>query len=167
MRRNQHSPLNLFMVIAGVVLIIQLILASVSVRSIGFRNIGTLSREMVLAIILVVIVLSLSLVVLSVLSYLSLLVPNIETSMFHLLPLVAGAMLTILGLASVNLSKYVTDGVSSPIMSVGIELLSIGILSLSLFVQNMGRSRAVKNLPNHFFLIFFLSLLPAAFLIMF
>lgn len=166
MSTNKQNPLNLFIIIAGTVLIFQIVLALGSLRTIEFGDLGMLSKDMVLALMVMVVTLSFSLVLLSVLSLFSGLMPRIDLTRFHLLPLVAGVELIVLGLASVNLSRYVTIGTTVSIMPMGIELFSVGMISIALFVENMGSSCAIKNLPNYSFLLFFLSLLPAALLIM-
>lgn len=165
MNKDKQNPLNLFILIAGGVLTIQLTLASSSVRPIVFEDIGILSTDMVLAIFSMVITLCLFLVGLSLLSLLADVMPNIDLSRFHLLPLAAGAELIVLGLASINLSRYVVSGTAASIMPIGVELFSMGMISIAIFVQDMGPSCVVKGLPNHAFLLFFISLLPMAFLI--
>lgn len=162
---NKQNPLNLFIIMAGGVLTIQLVLASSSVRPIGFGDIGILSKDMVLAIILMVVALNLLLIGLSLLSLFPDMVPNIELSRFQMLPLVAGSELILLGLASINMSRSVVSVTAASIMPIGVELFSIGMISITLFVKNMGQSCAIKNLPNYTFLFFFMSLLPAALLI--
>ncbi|GEM_PF-5280797 len=160
-----RNALDLFIVITGVVLTFQLVIASSSVRPIGFEGLGILSKETVLAIILLIITLSICLVALSLLEIRPGLVPCAYLSRFRLLPLAAGAELIVLGLASINLSRYVNSGTTASIMPVGIELFSMGMISIALFVQNAGTSCVFRNLPNYTFLIFFMSLLPAALLI--
>jgi hypothetical protein len=47
---------------------------------------------------------------------------------------------------------------------IGIQLYCLGIISISAFVADKGRSYLVKNVPNYCVLMFFLLLIPPAFL---
>ena len=165
MSTKKRSPLSLFIIVAGTVLIFQLIPSLGFARPVEFGEIGVLSKEMVLAAIVVVIGLSSFLVLLNLLSLLPGPMPNLDLSRFHLIPLVAGAELVVFGLASVNLSGYVVNGTTASILPIGIELFSVGMISIALFVTSTGRSCVIKSLPNYSFILFFLSLLPASLLI--
>jgi hypothetical protein len=117
---------------------------------------------MVLASLLTIILLSSILVLLAVLSLAPNLLPSFRRAIYRPLPLVIGAEHIILGLASINLSGSLAIGTSYPVLPMGIELFNLGTISVASFVKDMGPSRWCRNVPNYAYLIFFLSLLPAA-----
>lgn len=164
MDQSHRCMLNYFTIIAGAVITIQLLPVLSSVRPLVIVF-GILIGEVVLALLLLIIALSISLMLTALLSLLSPSVPNVNITRFRLLPIVAGIELSILGLATIYLSSSVVSGTIISIMPIGIELFSFGMISIALFVEKEGSSCLIRNVPNYAFLLLFLSMLPAAFLI--
>jgi hypothetical protein len=135
MGQNKQNPLSLFILITGVIILFQFAPLLTLVQPIGFNGLGILSREMVQATMVVILALSLSLVFLALLFLLPGLLPNLDRWRLRLLPLAIGIVLVILGLASINLSGSVVSGTSKSIVAVGVELFSLGMISIALFVD--------------------------------
>jgi hypothetical protein len=129
-----------------------------------FRGIGLVQGEAILVFLSAVIGSSIALTVFALLTVLPRLMPSVDRERLNPIPLIAGSALTAIGLATVNLSGAV-GGATPSTLPMGIEMLSVGTISLALFVCTMGNKCMVRNVPNYAFLLFLLLLVPAAFLI--
>lgn len=165
MEKNQQRTLSLFALVSGTVITLQMISLLVTAQPQWLRGIGLVQGEAIPAFLYAVIGFSIALTVFALLTLLPPLMPSVDRERLHLIPLIAGSALTTIGLATVNLSGTVS-GATPSMLPMGIELLSVGTISLALFVCMMGSRCVVMNVPNYAFLLFFLLLVPAAFLIM-
>jgi hypothetical protein len=167
MEHEKHNFLNYFILISGSIIIFQFVPLLSVVQPLELSCIGVLQRELLLALMFVIIALSLALVAFASLSLVHHLIPKLKLVKIRLIPLVSGAILIVLGLASINLSGIAVTGMGISIFPLGVEMFSLGTISISVFVDKMGARCLFKNIPNYAFLLFFLSLVPAAFLIAF
>lgn len=164
---NFKSILYLLMLFSGGVLAVQCILLLAVIGPITVMGIGTLSQGMVSWILIEIIMVC---AILSVFSILCLRpgfaldpVKKISPLLF---PFLGGSIFCIEGIASINLSSAIVSGISSSFtILIGIQLFCLGIISISAFVAAKGNSYLVRYVPNYFVLIFFLLLIPPAFLI--
>jgi hypothetical protein len=76
-------------------------------------------------------------------------------------------LLATIGMATINLSSTVISGISPSFMvMIGTQISALGILALVSFIANKGgHACLIRSIPNYTILLFFLLLVPAAFLI--
>jgi hypothetical protein len=165
MEQKKQNPLNLFIIITGAVLAFQCLPQLSLARPIAFSGLGVVSKEAIYLLWLLIMVLSLILVVITTLSLLPRFIPKLNREKICVLFLFIGAIFAALGLASINLSGTVVSGTTSSFRPIGIELLCLGFLSMALFVDNMDERNFLKDVPNYFILLFFIFLVPAAFIL--
>lgn len=165
MEQKQQNPHTLFIMITGAVLIFQCLPQLSTARSITLDGLGVLSKEIVTILWATIIGLSLILVLLSILSLLPQLLPKLDRERLNILLLLIGAVFASFGLASINLSSSMVSSATQALLPLGIELFSLGLMSLALFVDMMDTRCVVKDIPNYVFLLFFMFLVPAAFMI--
>ena len=166
MVRNLKSILYLLMLFSGGVLAVQCILLFAVIGPITVMGIGTLSQGLVSWIFIEIIMVG---VILSVFSLLCLRpgftldpVKKISPLLF---PFIGGSICCVEGIASINSSSAIVSGINSSFtILIGIQLFCLGIISISAFVAAKGHSYLVRYVPNYFMLIFFLLLIPPAFL---
>lgn len=165
MHQCRHNLLDSFILISGCIILHQFIPLLNVVRSPVIIGSYVLTNEVISIMILAIITLSLALLFYALLSILPNLLPKINREKNHLIPLTSGSIITGLGLASINISGVADGGETASFFSIGIELVSLGTISLSSFVNMMGERHLIKNVPNYAVLLFFLSLVPVAFTI--
>jgi hypothetical protein len=167
MEKNQKNILHLLIIIAGAVLALQCLLLLTIVGPITFSNVGTISTTVVSTVLLLVTILCSLLAISAVLTIRAARKEGGGRQIYYLVPFIAGAVLTLLGLAIISFSRDVVSGISSSIMVlIGIQLAALGVLSAVSFISEKGgNSSLIKGVPNYAILLFFLLLIPAAFLI--
>lgn len=165
MQQNHHNFLDLFILISGCIILYQFIPLLNIDRSPVIIGFYVLTNEVISITILAIITLSLTLLFYALLSLLPSLLQKINREKTRFIPLISGSIITALGLASINISGVAVSGETTSFFSIGIELVSLGTISLSSFVNMMGERHLIKNVPNYAVLLFFLSLVPVAFLI--
>jgi len=164
MEESQQRTLSLFALVSGMIITLQMIPLLGTPQPQWQRGIGLIQGEAILIFLSAVIGSSIALMVFALLTILPRLMPSVDRERLHLVPLIAGSVLTTIGLATVNLSGTVS-GTTPSTLPIGIEMLSVGTISLALFVCTMGNRCMIRNVPNYAFLLFFLLLVPASFLI--
>lgn len=165
MQQNQYNFLDLFILISGCIILYQFIPLLNIDRSPVIIGFYVLTNEVISITIFAIITLSLTLLFYALLSLLPSLLQKINREKTRFIPLISGSIITALGLASINISGVAVSGEIASFFSIGIELVSLGTISLSSFVNMMGERHLIKNVPNYAVLLFFLSLVPVAFLI--
>jgi len=82
-------------------------------------------------------------------------------------PLIVGMVLAVEGLAVINIFNLVISStVSLMVIMMGLQLFCLGLLSMATFIVERGMgSYLVRRVPTFIVLVFFMLLLPAAFLI--
>ncbi|MDW5563667.1 MAG: hypothetical protein SA339_10610 [Methanomassiliicoccus sp.] len=159
---NQQKFLDLFIVISGVVILLQFIPMINTITSITVIGLDTFSGETVFTLQALVIACSAFLTTDALLSLLPVQEGRSERSILRPLPFVSGSVLVTLGLASICLSRAVVGGTGNSLLLAGVELFSLGTLSLALFVEREGRASLIDGIPNYAYLLFFLAMLPTA-----
>ncbi len=165
MQQNHYNFLDLFILISGCIILYQFIPLLNIDRSPVIIGFYVLTNEVISITIFAIITLSLTLLFYALLSLLPSLLQKINREKTRFIPLISGSIITALGLASINISGVAVSGEIASFFSIGIELVSLGTISLSSFVNMMGERHLIKNVPNYAVLLFFLSLVPVAFLI--
>jgi hypothetical protein len=166
MVKNLKGTLYLLMLLSGGVLAVQCILLLTMAGPVTFIGIGTLSQAMISGFFMEIILICAILIVFAFLSYRPRLAvdPKKKGSPLLIL-LVTGSLCCIEGIASINLSTGIVTGINSTFMIlIGIQLFCLGIISISSFVVAKGHSYLIRNVPNYSVIIFFILLIPAAFL---
>lgn len=167
MVRNLKGVLHLLMLLSAAVLAAQCALLMSVAGPVTLTDFGTLSKEMISAFFVQIVLVCAVLIVLAILSFRPSLDPDPCKKMSPLLILlVCGSVCCIEGIASINLSTEIVSGINKPFMiTVGIQLFCLGIISIASFVAAKGHSCLIKHVPNYYALVFFILLMPAAFLI--
>ena len=167
MAKNVKGILNLLMLLTAAVLAAQCIILLTVFGPVTLGGFGTLSPSMVSALFVQVILVCATLIVLAIVSFRPNNDPDPCKKMSPLLILLfAGSLCCVEGIASINLSTEIVAGINKSFMiTIGIQLFCLGIISLSAFVAAKGHSCLIKRIPNYYPLIFFILLMPAAFLI--
>ncbi len=92
--------------------------------------------------------------------------PMSALSLVSILSFVAGLILSVEGLIAINLNESIISGTTSTIMiSTGLMLYTLGVLSMVTFVQNERISRYSISAPFVALVVFTLLMLPPAFLL--
>ena len=167
MSKTLKSILYPLMLLSGTVLALQCILLFNTAGPVTLKGIGTISKETILLLLIEVVLLCIALIFFAVLSFRPgfVLDPNKRVSPL-LIPLVIGSLCCIEGIASINLSTTIISGINNSFMIlIGIQLFCLGIISISSFIAAKDHSYLIKNVPNSCVLMFFILLIPAAFLI--
>jgi hypothetical protein len=167
MEKSLKSVLHLLMLLSGGVLAAQCALLLTVAGPVTLTGLGTLSRETISAFFVQVILVCAVLIVLALLSFRPNLDPDPCKKLSPLLILLlAGSLCCVEGIASINLSSEIVTGISKSFMTtIGIQLFCLGIISIASFVAAKGHSCLIKKFPNYYAIIFFILLMPAAFLI--
>jgi hypothetical protein len=167
MERNLKGVLHLLMLLSAAVLAVQCALLLSVAGPVTLTDVGTLSREMISAFFGQVILICAVLIVLAILSFRPSIDPDPCKKMSPLLILLfSGSLCCIEGIASINLSTEIVSGINKTFMvTIGMQLFCLGIISIASFVAAKGHSCLIKHVPNYYALIFFILLIPAAFLI--
>jgi hypothetical protein len=167
MDKNLKGILHLLMLLSAAVLAAQCALLVTVARPITLIGIGTLSGEMISDFFLQIILVCAILIVLAILSFRPSLDPDPCKKMSPLLILLfCGSLCCVEGIASINLSTEIVNGINKSFMvTIGIQLFCLGIISIASFVAAKGHSCLIKRVPNYYALIFFILLMPAAFLV--
>jgi hypothetical protein len=167
MVKNLKRVLYLLMLLSGGVLAVQCILLLSKVEPITLIGIGTISQGTVSGLFIEVILICVILVLFGLLTFRPGLAADPSKKLSPLLVLlIAGSICCIEGIASINLSTSIVTGIDKTItILIGIQLFCLGIISISSYVAAKGRSYFIKNVPNYCVLLFFILLIPAAFLL--
>jgi hypothetical protein len=167
MVKNLKSVLYLLMLLSGGVLAVQCILLLSVAAPVKITGIGTVPKATISAFLIEISLVCAVLIALALLSFLSGHGPNPTKKLSSLfILLIAGSVCCVEGVASINLSSSIANGINGSFMiPFGVQLFCLGIISISSFVAAKGSSYLFKNIPNYYALIFFILLIPAAFLI--
>jgi hypothetical protein len=167
MEKNLKGVLNLFMLLSAVVLAAQCAILLTVAGPITLTGLGTISKEMISYFFAQIMLICAVLILLAILSFRPNQDPDPCKKMSPLLILlVAGSLCCIEGIASINLATGIVAGINKSFMiTFGIQLFCLGIISIAAFVAAKGHSCLIKHVPNYYALIFFILLVPAAFLI--
>jgi hypothetical protein len=167
MERNIKGVLHLLMLLSAAVLAAQCAILLTAVGPITLIGVGTLPRETITALFCQIILVCAVLIVLAILSFRPSSDPDPCKKMSPLLILlVCGSLCCMEGIASINLSTEIVSGINKSFMvTIGIQLFCLGMISIASFVAAKGHSCLIKHVPNYYALIFFILLIPAAFLI--
>lgn len=167
MKFGPLKALNLLVLLTGCVLMFQCLMVRIYVGPITVAGIGRLGAGTISLFLLQVIGLSAVLVALAAVDIVPKLAAMVERlKVVKYLTLVLGIVLSLEGLALINLSSAITAGIGSSVpLLIGIQLFCLGILSISSYVAANRGAPLIKGIPNHVVLLFLIFLLPAAFMI--
>lgn len=88
------------------------------------------------------------------------------TKIAHLVALFSGVLLSIEGLATINVSTTISSAASSGVIrTAGLQLFCLGALVISSFIVAEGRPSLPKGISEYAVLMVLLLMLPAAFLV--
>jgi hypothetical protein len=164
---NLKGVLYLLMLLSGGVLAAQCILLLSVTEPVTIAGIGTVPKATISALFIEIALICIVLIILALLSFRPGSSPDPRKKLSSsLVLLIAGSVFCVEGVTSINLSSAIVSGIKGSFMiTFGVQLFCLGMISIAAFVWAKGRSYLIKNVPNYYSLLFFLGLIPASFLI--
>ena len=155
------------MLLAGVVLAAECALLLFFTSPIALKSHATISNELLILLLVQMMILGIALVLYSLMRKTKLISFLAEHPWMGQVPMIVGIVLSIEGLAVINIFNLVVDGTLSLMaIMMGIQLFCLGLLSMTVFVVEHGTgSYFIRGTPTLNVILFFILLLPAAFLI--